>query len=201
MTIPKEYHDIFEMLIKATNESRVSWIEKSGSTLAVYLPTIIFEIWGGANDDNRGFVAAGIRQPIKGQALIDNFYVEEGDTDFEKMNFLFMAAQRQVRQVNQKLEELRLLLKSGQKVGAVADEILTIDSAQYGPKGQTLDVADRLRSKIISARIINLPVRNETFSVDSPPGASNVFLNVTYKYCGESRSISVPEGSTLSLPE
>lgn len=78
--------------------------------------------------------------------------------------------------------------------------LLIIDSAEYGAEGQTKDVAHILWSKIVSGRIENFPVTNDTLGPDPIPRVHKV-LTVKYKYHGENLSISVPENGTLSIPE
>jgi hypothetical protein len=122
MPIPNEYRDICEMLLEATNEGRVAWTEKSG-TLIVRLPEFNLELWSGTDDrDQTDFVAVGLKDP-RGQRLIDNWYVQEGDKDFEMLRILNGSALRQVRRISEKLDTLREMLRSGNKVGVEDDDV------------------------------------------------------------------------------
>lgn len=117
MPIPDEYRDICEMLIAGTKEGRVMWTISSGSTISVVLPQFILEIWSGTDEnDEKAFVAIGLRTPDK-RGLLDNWYVEEGDADFDMMKFLYDTARRHARKIPQKLDTLREILQSGQKIG------------------------------------------------------------------------------------
>ena len=77
--------------------------------------------------------------------------------------------------------------------------LLIIDSAEYGAMGETNDVAHVLWSKIVDGRIENFQVTNITLGCHPAKGNPKI-LTVKYTYCGEPRSISVPEGGTLSIP-
>ena len=82
--------------------------------------------------------------------------------------------------------------------------IFVIHSAQYGAEGFMKDVTEILRSKIVSDRIENFLVTNETLDASGPKDPIKKIrkiLSVKYSYCGESLSREVPEGGTLSLPE
>lgn len=120
MSIPNEYLDICEMLIEATNDGRVNWIEKSG-TFVVRLPDYYFEIWSGSDDQNEEFVAIGLKDPSE-RGLLDNWYLNEGDPHFDKLQTLWRAARRHAYRLPEKLEALRRLLRSGEKVGLEDDK-------------------------------------------------------------------------------
>jgi len=199
MPIPKEYRDICEMLISASEECRVNWVEKAGRAFSVYLPEFIFDIWSGTDEDDETFVAIGIRNPNE-TSFIDSFHLVEGDKDFAILYELWKSVRRQTPKVSQKLEAFREILKAGQQVGTSTEEILIIVSARYGAKGHMLDVTDVLRSKIISGRIKNFQVTNENFGKDPIQGVPKT-LEVNYEYGGKTRSLSISEGSTLTIPE
>ena len=103
---------------------------------------------------------------------------------------------------SESIDDLIEKLKKGvQKTGAATEEILVIDSARYGAEGKTKDVTNILQAKIVSGRIENFPITNEAFGGDDPiPGVLKM-LDVNYTYLGESRSVSIQENKTFSLPE
>jgi hypothetical protein len=115
MPIPNDYLDICEMLLDATMKGRVNWTEE-GLFFAVRLPEYRFEIWSGTDEENRPFVAAGLRGPTD-RGLLDNWYVEEGDKDYNMMFRLISEARRKARRLPEKLDSLRKLLKSGSIIG------------------------------------------------------------------------------------
>ncbi|MEW6348558.1 MAG: hypothetical protein AB1646_05815 [Thermodesulfobacteriota bacterium] len=114
MPIADEYRDICEMLLKATEEGRVSWTEEATATFAVRLPELRFEIWAGKEELE--FVAVGIRD-AEGSKSIDNWYLEEGDPDFKFLKTLWSEAKRHARRIPQALERLRSLLRTGDRIG------------------------------------------------------------------------------------
>lgn len=121
MPIPNDYRDICEMLLDATYEGRVNWTEV-GLSLVVRLPEYKFEIWSGTDNENeRAFVAVGLKGHTE-RGLIDNWYVEEGDNDYDMMFTLFSQARRKARRLPEKLDSLRKLLKSDSTIGEVEDE-------------------------------------------------------------------------------
>jgi hypothetical protein len=123
MPIPNDYRDICEMLLDATNEGRVNWIEKSSKTFVVRLPEYIFEIWSGTDElDEKIFVAVGLRDYFSESGFLDNWYVEEGDNDFDILLALFSEARRKARRLPEKLDSLRKLLKSDSTIGEVEKE-------------------------------------------------------------------------------
>jgi hypothetical protein len=67
MPIPDDYKDICAMLLEATKQGRVNWLE-GGSSFIVRLPEFDFEIWSGIDElDEKRFVAIGLRDcPIRG---------------------------------------------------------------------------------------------------------------------------------------
>ncbi len=116
MPIPIDYKDICEMLLVATSEGRVNWTSE-GATLRVHLPEYNFEIWSGTDEDSgKEFIAVGLRKPGE-RRLIDNWYLEEGDEDFNMLESLFQEARSQGRGVREKLDMLRKRLESGSKIG------------------------------------------------------------------------------------
>ncbi len=79
--------------------------------------------------------------------------------------------------------------------------VLVINSAEYGIAGQTNDVTDILRSKVVWGRIENFSVTNDTLGPD-PAKHKSKEVTVRYRYCcGDVRTKVVPEGGVLSLPE
>jgi len=121
MPIPNDYLDICEMLIAATNEGRVNWTEV-GFTFVVRLPEYRFEIWSGKDEeDEKSFVAVGLKGPGD-RGFLDNWYVEEGDKDYDMLFTLFSEARRKARRLPEKLDSLRKLLKSGSTIGEVEKE-------------------------------------------------------------------------------
>jgi hypothetical protein len=116
MPIPNDYREICEMLLTATHEKRVTWTEERG-TIAVQLPQFNLEIWSGSDDQTqKEFVGLGLRDP-KDKQLVDNWYVEEGDEDFDALLELWRSARRQARGVPDKLEQVRQFLRHGGEVG------------------------------------------------------------------------------------
>ena len=116
MPIPEDYKDICQMLLEATNAKRVKWAEK-GAAITVQFPEFSIEIWSGTDDrSERSFVGMALKDP-KGQKLVDNWYVEEGDKDYAVLLTLWGSARRQARGVPEKLETLRQLLREGGDIG------------------------------------------------------------------------------------
>jgi hypothetical protein len=116
MPIPDNYRDICEMLLEASNALRVNWVEEGGF-FVVRFPQFDLNIWSGVDrDSEKQFVALGLKEP-GGRGLLDNWYVEEGDRDFEALQALYASAKRQSHQVAEKLEELRRVLRGKGKVG------------------------------------------------------------------------------------
>jgi hypothetical protein len=117
MPIPHEYREIIDMLIEATAQSRVVWVEKSGgTTVLVHLPEFDVEIWSGSDESETEFVAVGLKVQHS-KSYIDNWYVEEGDEHFDKLLLLFRAAQRRARNIDEKLQTLRNYLAHPGKIG------------------------------------------------------------------------------------
>lgn len=123
MPIPAEYSDIINMLFQATKDCRVAWIEKDG-TFIVQLPEYNLELWNGTDDNEKAFVAVGLKDP-KGRKFFDNWYVEDGDNDFIKLHEFIGVIRRQVRRIPQKLDELRKLLESSETIGISSDSELS----------------------------------------------------------------------------
>jgi hypothetical protein len=197
MKVPNEYKDICDMLLQATQEGRVKWVDKQG-TMTVCLADFDLEMWSGTDERDTEFVAMGLRDP-QSKKLIDSWYVESGQTDFEMMRDLFAMARRQTGGIAEGLQKLRELLRSGETIGVVASESLVIESALYGAGEKTVDVTHILRSKIESGKINNFPVTNQTMGGDPIVGVGKT-LTIKYSYMGQSRSISISEGSKVSLP-
>ncbi len=106
MPIPEDYRDICQMLIEATQAKRVKWTAKKGGFVGVQLPDFRFELWNGFDQEsNTEFVGVGLKD-VKG-ILFDNWYVEEGDQDFDLLRGLWGSASRQAAGVADKLEVLR----------------------------------------------------------------------------------------------
>jgi len=121
MPIPSEYRDICDMLLKATNAGRVNWITKEGD-FKVILPEYTFIIWSGTDEEsNKEFVAVSLKLPGDRKS-IDNWYVEEGDVDFEKLTELVGKARRYAHRVPEKLDSFRKLLKGLAKIGLEEDK-------------------------------------------------------------------------------
>jgi hypothetical protein len=114
MPIPSNYRDICEMLINASDAGRVNWLEE-GDTLVVRLPDYNLNLWSG-EEEGRRFIALGLKTPGQ-KGLIDNWYVDEGDEDFAALQRLWGAARHNSHRVAQKLDELRRLLQSADKIG------------------------------------------------------------------------------------
>ena len=101
MPIPDNYREVCEMLLEATNAGRVNWVEEGGS-FVVRLPKYNLDIWSGTDEcDEKQFVALGIKDP-SGRGYLDNWYVEEGDLDFQILKTLYESAKRHARRVPQK---------------------------------------------------------------------------------------------------
>jgi len=119
MPIPNDYRDICEMLLEATKKGLVNWIEEAG-TFEVRLPEYNFEIWSGTDElGQRSFVAVGLKDPSERRGLLDSWYVEEGDKDYDLIFALFGEARRKARRLPEKLDSLRNLLKSGSTIGEI----------------------------------------------------------------------------------
>jgi hypothetical protein len=199
MSIPKEYRDICEMLLNATEHRRVSWITQ-GTIYVVYFKDFRLELWSGSDETDSEFIAMGLRDP-RHQNLADNWHVEEKETEeFALMKRLYDSVRRQTGKVEQRLQELRDLLKTDKQVGVRAQELLNIESAQYGVENNMKDVADILKRRIILGRIENFPVTNESLGGDPAPGSVKM-LTVKYSYMGQSHTSNFREGLMISLPE
>lgn len=117
MPIPDEYQEICQLLEEATQEGRVRWIDKQGTTVTVRLPEFNVEIWSGEDEDSqKGFVAVGLRNHSS-QKLMDNWYIEEGDNQYEFLYRLWQSARRHAMGIPGKLDSLRNLLKKGGQIG------------------------------------------------------------------------------------
>jgi hypothetical protein len=200
MPIPKEYREVCEMLLNATEDDRVIWVAEGGN-VAVHLPDFSLVMWAGTDDQsNKGFVGMGLRAAKESREQIDNWYIEEGEEEFTLMTRLYGSARRYTGGVAQNLTVLRDLLNSGKRVGTPADELLIVHSASYGAKTQLTDVTDILRRRMVSGRIENFLVTNEAFGGDPIHGVPKV-LTVEYSYMGRTRVASIAEGAMVSLPE
>ena len=116
MPIPSDYQEICQMLLEATRERRVKWLDK-GTSVTVQLPSFNLELWSGQDErTDTVFVAVGLREKDS-QKLFDNWYIEEGDVDYHLLNDLWTSARRQAKGVPQKLDTLRDLLRSGGEIG------------------------------------------------------------------------------------
>lgn len=115
MPIPNTYKEIIEMLDAATQDGRVRWKKSNTGGVAVSVPPSRFEVWAGTDDQNgRAFVAFGMRE---GRELVDNWFVEERDEDYELMSELYQNAKRQAFGVTEKLQGLKDLLGKQGPVG------------------------------------------------------------------------------------
>jgi len=113
--IPKEYKEIIEMLNTATQDGRVRWKQTKGANVAILVPPSEFEIWAGTDDNTeRGFVAFGIRE---GHTLVDNWYLDEGDVNYELMSELYQRAKREAFGVSKRLQGIKDLLAKKGPVG------------------------------------------------------------------------------------
>ncbi len=75
---------------------------------------------------------------------------------------------------------------------------LRILDATYGAGNRLLKVTSRLQ-EMIQNNSLSVSVNNETMGRDPAPETRKT-LNVTYSYRGRQRRVSIPEGSTLTLP-
>ncbi len=122
MPIPSEYREICEMLVTATKDGRIAWIEKDGFFI-VRLPDYSLEMWSGTDENETAFVAIGLRDP-KERRFFDNWFVADGDADFDMMQALASTVRRQTGQIPQKLDSLRRQLMNGGKIGLDEDDLL-----------------------------------------------------------------------------
>jgi hypothetical protein len=117
------------MLIKASEAGRVNWLEE-GDALVVRLPDYNFNLWSGVEEDKR-FIAVGLQTPGQ-KGLIDNWYVDEVEEDFEALQRLLGAARHNSHRVAQKLDELRKLLQGDGKIGLDDTETVTTEASIPG---------------------------------------------------------------------
>lgn len=129
MPIPSNYRDICEMLIKASDAGRVNWLEE-GDTHVVRLPDYNLNLWSG-EEEGRSFIALGLKTPGQ-KGLIDSWYVDEAEEDFEVLHRLLGAARHSSSRVAQKLDELRKLLQGDGKIGLDDTEAVTAEGGIPG---------------------------------------------------------------------
>jgi hypothetical protein len=116
MPIPDNYRDICEKLLEVSEAGRVNWLEE-GATYTVRFPKFNLDIWSGLDmESDKQFVALGLKDP-SGGGLLDNWYVDEDDRDFEGLRALYASARRHSSRVRENLEELRRLLGSKDRIG------------------------------------------------------------------------------------
>jgi hypothetical protein len=115
MTIPKDYIDIVNRLLRMTNEGRVNW--KAGTFgVEVNIEKSRFSMWAGTDEHtDEPFVAFALLSS-NGQTL-DSWFVDSSDDDFALMNNLHSAAKRYAGGIPQRLVELRSILESAKTIG------------------------------------------------------------------------------------
>lgn len=118
MPIPEIYKELVNELIAATRQDRVDWRERDENTAWVAIPgNQKVEIWGGYDDEaGRTFVSFGIRDQSTNQ-FVDTFYCENEEPGYASLDTLHGEALRKARKVDERLRDLRKLLKEGKRIG------------------------------------------------------------------------------------
>jgi len=115
MPIPNDYKDIINTLYDATSDGRVKW-STDNFTFGVSIQGSRFKIWGGTDEDTeRDFVAfALVGQDGK---TLDNWYLDEGDNDFNYMHKLLLGAKRYALGIPQRLASIRDAIGKTEVIG------------------------------------------------------------------------------------
>ena len=115
MAIPNEYRDIVETLATATNEGRVKWAAtKFGIEVAVSGSK--FVVWAGTDEEQeRGFVSFALSD--KDGNTLDNWYVDEGASEYDLMRSLYAGAKRQAMGIPERLANIRNEINKAEIVG------------------------------------------------------------------------------------
>jgi hypothetical protein len=118
MPIPFEYQNIVSKLSKATAEGRVNWIS-DGGTYDVIISGSAFRIWGGVDEEfERRFVSFALAD--SNRKVLDNWFIDEGDQDFEMMDKLLGGAKRKALGIHSRLATLLNELDTDKEIGGDA---------------------------------------------------------------------------------
>jgi len=115
MPIPNDYEDIVETLLEKSNSGLARW--RSGQFgVEIELEDARFTMWSG-NDEHTGdaFVAFALNN-VNG-ATLDSWYVDDGDSDYDKMRLLFAAAKRYADGIPQRLKSIKEQLANATSIG------------------------------------------------------------------------------------
>lgn len=117
MPIPSQYSDMVSDMVTATEEGRVNWLEGArASEFFVAFATSTLAVWAGEDRHSMAeFVAFGIRD--KNGNMGESFYIEEGSTDFDKLERLYDLARRTARHVDQAVAEINSALRTKGSIG------------------------------------------------------------------------------------
>ncbi|GAA6142603.1 hypothetical protein [Hydrogenophaga sp. 5NK40-0174] len=116
MPIPNDYKDIVTTLLEKTNSGRVHW-KRTRFGIEVQVDKSGFKLWSGTDEHtDEAFVAFALNDMTG--TTIDSWYVDAGDSDFDRMNLLFIAAKRYAQGIPQKLRELKEAMSNQDYLGA-----------------------------------------------------------------------------------
>lgn len=118
MPIPNDYTDIVRKLAETTDQGRVIWSEVTfGYEVAILKSRL--RIYSGTDEDDRGFVSVTLND-ANGKN-IDNWYVDQGEQDFDFMYRLVAAAKRYAHGIPDRLSAIKTALESSKMIGGDDD--------------------------------------------------------------------------------
>lgn len=121
MPIPSDYQNIVDNLLSATEAGRAKWGRtKFGFDISILESKFI--IWSGTDEESdQGFVSFALADDA-GKNL-DTWYVDETDSDYDKMQRLCNGAKRQALGIAKLLSSLQVAIQSGEIIGKSDDDL------------------------------------------------------------------------------
>lgn len=115
MPIPSDYRSIVDSLVASTDEGRVLW--RSGKfSIEVSIDGSMFALWAGTDEETGHEFVSFALQDGDGK-VIDSWYVDENEEDYDYMRCLFNSAKRFALGVPQRLAKLQEILTKSQTIG------------------------------------------------------------------------------------
>lgn len=119
MPIPKDYLELMESLRQRTDDGKVRWTV-DGASVDVTLGGERLSLWAGTDEQTEeGFVSFGLKDQKRGGDLLDSWYLDAGDRDYDALNTLYLSAKRHALGIPDRLKKIQEAIS---KEGVIGDE-------------------------------------------------------------------------------
>lgn len=115
MPIPSDYDALLKDLSERTDKGQVNW-KFERHTVELILDEERIAVWAGTDEQTEhGFVSFALKD--KHGEMLDSWYLDAGDEDYDFMNRFFLAAKRRALGISHRLARIREKMSKSVVIG------------------------------------------------------------------------------------